>query len=496
MGNRLGKSSGNTNRFSNENNLSQELIEASRNGQVRRIRKLVEKGADVNTTSGNGHTPLIAAMYCKQHKSVRALIKAGADVNQRCDVGPRSNTPLSTAAGINDSKCLDLLLKSGADVNVPDIYQRTALMDLMNYNERYECMDLLINAGADVNEALIYAAELGKLENVVKLLEAGADIDHLDTHGLTPLTRLVQRLALATCERSELLKCALFLIEAGADVNACGTTGVTAIADVVDTGDEGLLRAFINVGIDPSFISKKLNNGDTAMMKAAIKGYNKFIEILIDAGADVNSVNNSCSTALMFAAENSQEACVNALIKAGADVNIIDNECSTALIKSTSRYNNTKPVRLLLQAGAKINIFNKSNQNALKHHVMECQSVNRETIRLLVTAGETLEGATSIVTNTRNQLINVGDYLQQEHTLKGACREAIRKHLLELNPHEHLFLQSSKDWTSSSDNEVHAVRFVIGRVTIQLVIGCECLFLYPEVTVHYYEFGKTWKKPG
>ena len=67
MGNRLGKSSGNTNRFSNEKNLSQELIDAS------------------------------------------------------CDVGPRSNTPLSTAAGINDSKCLDLLLKSGADVNVRDV---------------------------------------------------------------------------------------------------------------------------------------------------------------------------------------------------------------------------------------------------------------------------------------------------------------------------------------------------------------------------------------
>ena len=213
MGNRLGKSSGNTNRFSNERNLSQELIDASRNGQVRRIRELVEKGADVNTTSGNGHTPLIAAMYCKQHQSVRALIKAGADVNQRCDVGPRSNTPLSTAAGINDSKCLDLLLESGADVNGRDVYQRTALMDLMNYDERYECMDLLINAGADVNEALMYAAELGKLDNMEKLLKAGAEIDHLDTYGLTPLTRLVQRLPLATCERSELLKCALFLIE-------------------------------------------------------------------------------------------------------------------------------------------------------------------------------------------------------------------------------------------------------------------------------------------
>ena len=451
MGNKVGKSSGNSDRSSKEENLSQELIEASQKGQVKRIRELVEKGADLNTTAGKGHTPLITAMYCKQLQSVRALIKAGADVNQRCDVGPRSDTPLSLAAGINDAKCLDLLLKSGADVNVRDVYQRTALMDLMNYDGRHECMDLLINAGADVNEALIYAAELGQRDNVEKLLQAGAEIDHLSPHGITALTRVVQRLAFFTHpggERLELSKyteCALFLIEAGADVNACGTTGVTAMAYVVDTGVEELLRTLINAGIDPCFISKKYDDdGDTVLMKAAIKGNDRFVELLIDAGADVNSVNNSGSTALMFAAENSHHSCVNALIKAGADVNMVDNEGNTALIKSTSRYN-TKPVLLLLlQAGAKINIFNKSNQNALKHHMVECQSVNRETIKLLVTAGETLERATSTVTNTRNQLLNLIDYLEQEDTLKAACREAIRKHLLEIDPREHLFYRVPK----------------------------------------------------
>ena len=179
-------------------------------------------------------------------------------------------------------------------------------------------------------------------------------------------------------------------------------------------------------------------------MKAAIKGNDKFVELLIDAGADVNSVNDSGSTALMLAAQNSHPLCVIALIKAGADVNMVDNEGNTALIKSTSRYN-TKPVLLLLlQAGAKINVVNKSNQNALKHHMVECQSVNRETIKLLVTAGETLDGATNTVTNTRNQLLNIGDYLEQEDTLKGACREAIRKHLLQLDPREHLFYRVPK----------------------------------------------------
>ena len=446
MGNEVSRSSGKTR--SDENNLSEELVDASRKGQVKRIRQLVKKGADVNTTC-KCHTPLMTAMYNGQFQSVKALIEAGADVNKRVDVGPRSDTPLSLAGGINKPEYLDLLLKSGADVNKRDIHKRTPLMDLIHYGGRSECKDLLIRAGADVNEPLIYAAELGETDNVKKLLNAGADINHLDQHGITALTRAVQR---GACARSQFLHytaCARLLIEAGADVNATGTEGITAMYYVVDTDDEALLRALIKAGKDPHFVSKKLYGGDSVLMKAAVQGNNAFVDLLIEAGADVNDVNRSGSTALMLAALNNHHECVNALIKAGAYVNRIDNEGNTALINASST-NSVTPVRLLLHAGTKINIFNKLNQNALKHHIMDCQSVNRETVRLLVAAGETLDGTSRAVrkfrhplinwgVNTRNQRINLEDYLEQESTLKSACREIIRKHLLKINPHEHLF---------------------------------------------------------
>ena len=436
MGNRVGKSSGNTHERSKEMDLSEKLIVASQKGQVKRIRELVEKGADVNTTVGIGHTPLITAMCSVQLQSVRALIKAGADVNRRVDVGPRSDTPLTTAAGINNPTFLDLLLKSGAYVKGRTIYNRTALMDLMRYDGRYECMDLLINAGADMNEALVYAAELGKIDNVKHLLKAGAKIDYLDQYGRTALTRAVYPFKFTECAR--------FLIEAGADVNACGTEGITAMAYVVETGDEALLRALIDAGINQCSVSKKLDKGDTVLMKAARKGNSTFVDLLIDAGADVNDVNSSGSTALMLAATFGHCACIITLMKAGADVNKVDNEGNTALIKATTFGYITTPVPLLLQAGAKINIFNQQNQNALQHHIMMSGCVNGGAVRLLVTAGETLEGGTSTVTNTGNQLINLGDYLEQEDTLKGRCREAIRKHLLELDPREHLFYRIPK----------------------------------------------------
>ena len=417
--------------------LSEKLIDACEKDQVKRIRQLVEKGTDVNTTY-KFHAPLITAMYKGQLQSVRALIEAGADVNQRVDVGPQSDTPLSLAGGINKPEYLDLLLKSGADVNQRDMYKPTPLMDLMQYDGRHECVDLLINAGANVNEALIYAAELGKTDNVKKLLSAGAEIDHLDQYGITALTRTVQRCGWAPSESLQHAECARFLTEAGADVNACGTSGITAMYYVVDTGDETLLRALIKAGIDPHFVSKKLYDGETVLMKAVIKGNNVFVNLLLEAGANVNDVSSSGSTALMLAATNCHHECVKPLIKAEVDVDEVDIEGNTVLIYAASRHS-VISVRLLLHAGAKVNIFNKMNQNALKHHIMKCGTVNRETIRLLVAAGETLDGATSAVPNTQNQLINSADYLEQQNTLKLVCREAIRKHLLVLDPHEHLF---------------------------------------------------------
>ena len=434
MGNKVGKSSAKTCTHSELYDLSEKLLDACRKGQEERIVQLLEKGARVNGYKRG--IPLLAATCFGPLQSAKVLIEAGADVN----ICVRDSIPLFSAGAFNKPEHLDLLLKSGADVNKRDSHKKTALMNLIRFDDRDECMDLLINAGADVNEPLIYAAELGKTNYVKKLLNAGADINHLDQYGITALTCAVQYGQRGVCERPEFLQCtecAKFLIEAGADVNACGTSGITAMYYVVDTGDEALLRALIKAGKGRYFVSKKLPGGDTVLMKAADKGNNRFVDLLIEAGADVNDVNSSGSTALMLAAAMNHHECVKSLTKAGADVNKVDDSGNTALIEAASSCSIT-PVRLLLHARAKINIFNILNENALKRHMDSGQSqwtrsVDREIVRLLIAAGETLEGptsATSAVLNTRNQLFDLGDYLEQQHTLKAA----IRKHLLELDP--------------------------------------------------------------
>ena len=65
---------------------------------------------------------------------------------------------------------------------------------------------------------------------------------------------------------------------------------------------------------------------------------------------------------------------------------------------------------------------------------------------LLYAAGETLDGPTVTVRDRRRfgRLIDIiiPEYFQeikQNLDLKHLCREAIRKHLIGLDPHEHLF---------------------------------------------------------
>lgn len=61
-----------------------------------------------------------------------------------------------------------------------------------------------------LNEQLMYAAAGGRLEEIASLLEQGADIDHVDGPGDTPLTKAIIKGQEAT---------AAFLLEHGAKVN-------------------------------------------------------------------------------------------------------------------------------------------------------------------------------------------------------------------------------------------------------------------------------------
>ena len=251
------------------------------------------------------------------------------------------------------------------------------------------------------------------------------------------------------------------LLEAGADVNQIETLSHSPLTLAAERGQKEAIKFLIEKGADVNDV----NHMYTALARAAMFRQHDCVNTLLKAGADVNMVVNMGYTALLYAAQSGSHSCVKLLIQAGADVNVRNTDGNTAL---SSAANGTKinvtlsnacnrELRLDVNTGAgvngednevdieneqnasgiKINLVNKSKLNALRSYISNCEDKNkipdRTMVLLLYAAGETLDG----IPVDRIHLLN---YLQErEISLKNICRYVIRKHLLDLDPHTHLF---------------------------------------------------------
>jgi hypothetical protein len=100
------------------------LHKAAREGDVAKLRSLLDVGADPNQRDGNGNRPLIEAVAAGQRDAVRVLIAAGADPNLTSSGG---RTPLIEGAIRGRMEIAELLISAGADLNISDRGAGTAL---------------------------------------------------------------------------------------------------------------------------------------------------------------------------------------------------------------------------------------------------------------------------------------------------------------------------------------------------------------------------------
>lgn len=156
-------------------------------------------------------------------------------------------------------------------------------------------------------------------EPIVKLLiDAGAPVNPKDTQLFSPLEDA------ATTRHIEIMK---LLLQSGAKVDAADHHGRTLLVgngffDPIVTGV--LLEAGANVNaIDEKY--------ETALMKASGFGFKQVVKVLIEHRADVNLRDASGRTALMHAAAGRFSDAIPSLLESGADPSARDNEGKTAL---------------------------------------------------------------------------------------------------------------------------------------------------------------------
>ncbi|BHF59207.1 Fibronectin type 3 and ankyrin repeat domains protein 1 [Sparganum proliferum] len=140
------------------------------------------------------YTPLMAAVSRNSKTIINILLGAQANVNAANKLG---KTALMLAANKGFIDVVDILVKRGASVDAKDIHGMTALFYAVD-GEFSNVVRTLVRAGACIDEVdhdnqytplirLACLANNGNPRVGAALLECGANVNHQDKFGQTPL---------------------------------------------------------------------------------------------------------------------------------------------------------------------------------------------------------------------------------------------------------------------------------------------------------------------
>jgi len=144
-----------------------------------------------------------------------------------------------------------------------------------------------------------------------------------------------------------------------------------------------LADALFNFGYKiQAFLNPNPNNA-LRMYQAIENNNERAIQILINAGFDVNQPDEFGNTPLHWAVKNNNERAVQILIDADADVNQPDEDGNTPLHWAVKN-NNERAMQILIDAGADVNQANKFDNTPLYRAV---ENNNKRAVQILIDAG-------------------------------------------------------------------------------------------------------------
>ena len=166
---------------------------------------------------------------------------------------------------------------------------------------------------------LIKLAEIGDLVAIEKAIKNDANLEQRDWRLRTPL--------MAATHSNQIQ---VVLIEQGADVNA---KDASLDSPYLYAGAKGLKEILTMTLTHDADLKSTNRYGGTALIPAAERGHQQVVQMLIDAGVDVNHLG---WTALIEAiilddGSNKYVDIVRRLINGGADVNLTDSLGNTPL---------------------------------------------------------------------------------------------------------------------------------------------------------------------
>lgn len=308
--------------------LNYQLLVASGEGKVSEIIRLLNLGADINTTSDEGVTPLMYAVDAGHIEAVHALLLNGADT----DTLPQNGiSALHAAVALNHASVAELLVEYGADIDLRDATGITPLMYAASYGF-FEIVDMLLYYGANTeltdpqgNTVLLLAALAGNSNIIDLLFKAGCDIYKTDHKGYSAVMCAAQAGDTATIR---------MLHEKGADINGFNNQGYNALAIAVMNEQAEAATLLLRLGADPN----------------ARYGSNPDVLTLAD-----ETNNRELMNLIRTAGGRKKQTMFFARVPVGIGINLNTSDISTGFFTGVEE----NASRLSLQAGASARLFAK-----------------------------------------------------------------------------------------------------------------------------------------
>jgi len=399
---------------------------------------IVGAGANINATDSNGQTALHRACDYTRREQILCLLQLGADANGLNSYGQRPIDELIDNYNYRNEdtpELIDALLRGGADpgISPSPLVQRAPLHVTVDAGH-VQSTKLLLKKGATVDVAdrsslqttpLLMAAENGNRDIAALLIEHGAnilktdaakrnalhaaargghadfcaflldktdiDINARDKDGWTPLHYACAR------EKTAVVK---MLIERGADLNAPDNEGVTPLHRAMIDRSDDVIDAYVAVLGAKANLDVLSQSGDTPLMHAVRSGFERSVEKLIAAGADVTAQGTDGRTALHVALAENQPAIALMLAEALQTRRIqpdtLADKSGDTPLHYAARADASAVAEKLLECGAEIDRANAEGDTALhiavrNHHFSMTTTLTERGAKSLIAnkSGET-----------------------------------------------------------------------------------------------------------
>lgn len=267
---------------------------AANRGNRETLAMLMSGGYDLKMLSvADSSRPLNWAANAGNVETLEYLLDNGVDPNSAM---PNGWSALHNASAKGSLDAVKVLVEHGADVHTADEEGNT-VFGVAVATEHFDIAGYFIDHGVDINRRdndnmtpLHWASLRGNMDLARLLLEKGAELNIFDNHHFTPLLRA------AGSQNLELIN---LLIENGADVNVADENGTTAVMHAINNGASEIVSVLLANGAD---INQRENHyGHSELHRAAIRGYGDIAARLLDAGSDIDALDNDNHTPLYYA---------------------------------------------------------------------------------------------------------------------------------------------------------------------------------------------------